>query len=190
MPHASGPHHRPRADRLANREVLLATYVRLVARGARPGLEEVARAAGIGRATAYRHFGDRTGLRAAAFLTALDEVNRVVDEVPERPGLGAPEAFEVVAAAALEASARFALASIEWPTDDRAQNRRFDALMGPLARLVERHQRAGAIDAELPPRFVAEAFVGLIESASLHVDALEDAPATIARVLLRGTEPG
>lgn len=56
----------PRADGRRNREALLAKAAELIAeRGPAVPLDEIARAAGVGNATLYRHFPDRTVLLRA-----------------------------------------------------------------------------------------------------------------------------
>src|SRR5437660_7832920 len=64
-----------RADARRNREQLLAAARDVfVEQGAGAPLDEIARRAGVGIATLYRHFPDRTALMRAVALDLLDRV--------------------------------------------------------------------------------------------------------------------
>jgi AcrR family transcriptional regulator len=77
-----------RADAQRNREAIVAAALRLLtARGARVSMEEIARAAGLGVGTLYRHFPDRQALLehiAVDTLTRLVASSRAVaaEDVP------------------------------------------------------------------------------------------------------------
>jgi AcrR family transcriptional regulator len=78
MPRTQTPDPPPmRADAVRNREAILATARELYGqRGLRTPLDEIARQAGIGNATLYRHFPTRCALVAAVFA---DTLNHVID---------------------------------------------------------------------------------------------------------------
>jgi AcrR family transcriptional regulator len=93
MPSWEGPQRRPeRADAARNRERVLAAAERLFAeRGATAvTMEDVARAAGVGKGTLYRRYADRSALAFAL----LDEHERRLQEQllhgPPPLGPGAP----------------------------------------------------------------------------------------------------
>ncbi|MEU3372371.1 TetR/AcrR family transcriptional regulator [Streptomyces sp. NPDC006711] len=66
---------RPRADALRNRErIIAAAREMFVEFGAEVPLDEVARRAGVGNATIYRHFADRTELITSVVLSVMDRV--------------------------------------------------------------------------------------------------------------------
>ncbi|MEU6734730.1 helix-turn-helix domain-containing protein [Streptomyces physcomitrii] len=66
---------RPRADALRNRErIVTAAREMFVELGAEAALDEVARRAGLGNATLYRHFPDRSALMHAVFLEVMGNV--------------------------------------------------------------------------------------------------------------------
>jgi AcrR family transcriptional regulator len=91
-----------RADARRNLEQLLAAARDLVAeKGAGVALEEVAQRAGVGIATLYRRFPDRTALLRGVVLDALEQTRAVAARATEENG----DAFEALAAylrAALE----------------------------------------------------------------------------------------
>lgn len=91
-----------RADARRNLEQLLASARDLVAdKGAGVALDEVAQRAGVGIATLYRRFPDRTALLRGVVIDALEQTRVVAD----RAGAEHDDAFEALAAylrAALE----------------------------------------------------------------------------------------
>ncbi|MEF2977147.1 TetR/AcrR family transcriptional regulator [Subtercola sp. YIM 133946] len=81
------PVRKARADGRRNRELLLAAAhdAFVAAPGAAPGaasavsLEKIARAAGVGIGTLYRHFPTREALAEAVYESELDEVMSITD---------------------------------------------------------------------------------------------------------------
>ena len=73
--------HLPRSDARDNRERILAAARGLFAAGgvAVP-VREIARAAGVGPATVYRHFPTKQALAAAAFTDQMRTCHTIVDE--------------------------------------------------------------------------------------------------------------
>ncbi|MEU5435463.1 helix-turn-helix domain-containing protein [Streptomyces sp. NPDC020719] len=66
---------RPRADALRNRErIIAAAREMFVEEGAMVPLDEIARRAGIGNATLYRHFPDRAELITSVVLAVMERV--------------------------------------------------------------------------------------------------------------------
>ncbi|MEV7613877.1 TetR/AcrR family transcriptional regulator [Streptomyces sp. NPDC089799] len=75
QPSAPGKVPRPRADALRNRErILTAAREAFVEHGPDAPLDEIARRAGVGNATLYRHFPDRSGLVHHVVLYVMDQV--------------------------------------------------------------------------------------------------------------------
>jgi AcrR family transcriptional regulator len=74
-----------RADARRNREKLLAAAVDAFAEhGTNASLEEVARRAGVGIGTLYRHFPTRAALVESAYRNEVDLLCRAADELLER----------------------------------------------------------------------------------------------------------
>lgn len=79
---------RPRADAVRNRErILTAAREVLVEFGPAAPLDEIARRAGIGNATLYRHFPDRTALIHHVVLFVMDRVAGLAEAVLAEEGL-------------------------------------------------------------------------------------------------------
>jgi len=76
-------HDKPiRADARRNREKLLAAAVQLFAeRGTDGSLEEVAKRAGVGIGTLYRHFPSRDALVEAAYRNEVAQLRSAADEL-------------------------------------------------------------------------------------------------------------
>uniref|UniRef100_UPI002FF0ABD1 helix-turn-helix domain-containing protein n=1 Tax=Streptomyces cyaneofuscatus TaxID=66883 RepID=UPI002FF0ABD1 len=80
-PPPSGP--KPRADAARNREAVLAAADRLFAEHDSPGtvtMADIAAAAGVGKATLFRGFGDRTGLIRALHETHLAPIRQAAED--------------------------------------------------------------------------------------------------------------
>lgn len=86
---ACGPSRvpKPRADAVRNRErILVAAREMLVEFGADAPLDEIARRAGVGNATLYRHFPDRAALVHHVVLYVMDRVTALAeDSLAEEP---------------------------------------------------------------------------------------------------------
>ncbi|MDO9355323.1 MAG: helix-turn-helix domain-containing protein [Solirubrobacteraceae bacterium] len=78
---SSAPPRKARSDAQANRQkILQAAHFQFAQDGPDASLNEVARRAGVGVATLYRHFPARDDLVAAVYANELDELGTAVDE--------------------------------------------------------------------------------------------------------------
>ncbi|GLX21073.1 TetR/AcrR family transcriptional regulator [Streptomyces lavendulae] len=86
-PAAPGRVPKPRADAVRNRErILVAAREAFVEFGSEAPLDEIARRAGIGNATLYRHFPDRAALVHHVVLYVMDRVTALAeDALAEEP---------------------------------------------------------------------------------------------------------
>ncbi|UQX01575.1 TetR/AcrR family transcriptional regulator [Streptomyces sp. RerS4] len=81
---------KPRADAVRNRErILVAAREMFVEFGSQAPLDEIARRAGIGNATLYRHFPDRATLVHHVVLYVMDRVTALAEDSLTRE----PDAF-------------------------------------------------------------------------------------------------
>lgn len=77
------PERKPRADATRNREAVLAAADALFAHCDSPEavtMADIAAAAGVGKATLFRGFGDRTGLIHALYEMRLAPIRRAIEE--------------------------------------------------------------------------------------------------------------
>ncbi|MFK0259001.1 TetR/AcrR family transcriptional regulator [Streptomyces sp. NPDC090445] len=85
--------HRSRKDAARNREAVLAAADALFARSESPEdvtMADVATAAGVGKGTLFRAFGDRAGLLRALYGARLEPIREAVEAGPPPLGPGTP----------------------------------------------------------------------------------------------------
>ncbi|MFD3993392.1 TetR/AcrR family transcriptional regulator [Streptomyces sp. NPDC058583] len=78
-----------RADALRNREAVLAAADTLFAASSSPqsvSMDDIAAAAGVGKGTLFRRFGDRSGLIGALIASRLDPLQQAVQEAQDTAG--------------------------------------------------------------------------------------------------------
>lgn len=79
---ARKPERRPRADAERNREQLVRTATTIFAqKGAGASLEEIAREAGLGIGTLYRHFPTRDALVEAVYRTEVEQLGAAAERL-------------------------------------------------------------------------------------------------------------
>lgn len=84
---------KPRADAQKNRELLLEAAKDVLGRGGpNASLEAVARRAGVGIGTLYRHFPTREELFMAVFSRELDQLIVTAEDLVERDAPSRPSA--------------------------------------------------------------------------------------------------
>ena len=154
-------HDKPlRKDAARNREKLLAAAVELFAeRGTEGSLEEVAKRAGVGIGTLYRHFPTRDALVEAAYRNEVAQLRAAADELlAELPPDQALEAWarRFVEYGTAKRGMRDALQSIAGAgsalfADTRGQ------VVEAVAVLLQAGAKAGALRADVEPEDVLRA---------------------------------
>lgn len=82
-----------RADATRNRErIIAAAREALLEHGADASLDEIAKRAGVGNATVYRHFADRQELSLQVTLSVMDRITRRAEEALAQE----PDAFDAL----------------------------------------------------------------------------------------------
>jgi AcrR family transcriptional regulator len=99
---AVSPRAPQRTDARRNRETILGAARELFAESSEVRMYEIARRAGVGQATLYRHFPDRGSVAAAIFTAELDGLERLAAE-----NAGDPNAFFVILRAVVEVQVQF-----------------------------------------------------------------------------------
>jgi AcrR family transcriptional regulator len=171
------------ADR--NRESILEAAIHVLAAQPEAGMGEVAAAAGVGRATVYRHFVSREELIEALREHAREEAHERFTAA--RLDEGDPvEALERMVRAMLALGDRY---RVIFPPEQHSERPR-EVLLRPLGRLIVRAQADGVIDPELPPAWVVAALRALLRAAVDEIQARrltrEAAPERVVRTLVRG----
>ncbi|MEU7408870.1 TetR/AcrR family transcriptional regulator [Streptomyces sp. NPDC042638] len=91
---------RPRKDAMRNRAAVFAAADALFAECPSPDgvtMADIATAAGVGKATLFRAFGDRTGLIRALYEARLEPLTKAVEEGPPPLGPATPPLLRVPA---------------------------------------------------------------------------------------------
>ncbi|MFD0689557.1 TetR/AcrR family transcriptional regulator [Actinomadura fibrosa] len=166
-----------RADALRNRaKVLAAAEAVFAARGTSASTEEVAREAGVGIGTVFRHFPTKESLLEAALVALLE---RLAGEARDLLGAADPGAalFGFLARVVAQAKAKQAIteALAEAGVDAREAARQSGGgpgLKEALGALVERAQKAGAVRTDIGPADVMALLAGLSYAAG-HAGAGE-----------------
>ncbi|QXJ19462.1 TetR family transcriptional regulator [Actinomadura graeca] len=184
---SSPPGRPPRADAVRNRaRVLAAAEAVFAARGASASTEEVAREAGVGIGTVFRHFPTKESLLEAVLAALLERLAAEARGLLDADDPGA--AFfgflaRVVGRAAAERAVSEALA---WAGGDagEAAGRAAPGLASELGALLRRAQEAGAVRADVEPAQVTALLAGLSYAAG-RAGAGDD----VLRIVFDGLRP-
>lgn len=140
------------------------------------GMAEVAEAAGLARATLYRHFPSREELVRTIRTQAFDDFERVVAtaRLDEGPPLAA---IRRLIDGIIEVGDRYRFLLAVPPGEPKGDPRRKreDRMRLPVLALVERAQRGGELGSTLTPLWATQTLAALIDAA-LH--AMDDGQMT------------
>lgn len=154
---------KPRADSLRNRERLLeAARAVFSAGGPEASLEAVARTAGFGIGTLYRHFPTREALFQAVYRREVDELTALAVSLSRECAPVEALRLWLRASVRMVATKKGMLAVIA-PTPGSADDLYADAherLLQATGRLVSRARDAGLIRDDVPPDDVLRALMG------------------------------
>jgi AcrR family transcriptional regulator len=161
---AAEPVRKPRADAVRNRErVLEAAKAVFSTGGADASLEAVARRAGVGIGTLYRHFPTRESLFEAVYRREVEQLSELAEQLKNeadpvealRKWLRSNVEFVATKKGMMAALALAAYGSSELFTFS------FDRLTKAVGALLQRAVAAGKIRADIGPEDVLRALVGM-----------------------------
>jgi AcrR family transcriptional regulator len=171
--HSPTPHEdRPRrADAERSEARILDAAIDALTSDPDASMAEIARRAGLVRATVYVHFPTRDVLIAAVTERAMSEVVDVI--VAAEPARGDPaEALRRVVTEAWRTLGRYhSLVEINTRLPEAELHHRHGAVLAALESLIERGQRAGAFRTDVPVAWHLSMLVALIHAASAELRA-------------------
>jgi AcrR family transcriptional regulator len=154
-------------------------------------MADIAVAAGVGRATAWRHLGSREQLLADLYRRSLAETR----EALQRTVGTEPEVTPEIAADVVEAFGaigdRYRAVRQLRPVDDRTR-REVTAVLRPLREGIVRGQRAGRLRDDITPDLAVSLLTGTVAAALDPRAGTSDASEALraaGRVLADGLRP-
>jgi AcrR family transcriptional regulator len=162
--HAAHPARKPRADAVRNRERLLETAADIFgAGGPEASLEAVAKRAGVGIGTLYRHFPTREALFEAVYRREVDQLSelaeRLADEVEPVEALRRWLHANVRLVATKKGMAAALALAAHRPSELHAYSA--DRLTKAVGLLLDRAVTAGEMRADITPEDLLRALVGM-----------------------------
>ncbi|MEE4026014.1 helix-turn-helix domain-containing protein [Gordonia sp. PKS22-38] len=164
----------PRADVERNRAAIVAGAISLLALSPNSSMQQIADAAGVNRATLYRHFTNRDQLLTALHAKALADSAAVADRLPAT-GPVMP-ALRTYLDDAITIGERYRFILNYHRTDPTLFDLEARAT-APVVRAIRRGQERGEIDVRLDPLFAAGqvtmlviGVAGLVERGAMTLD--------------------
>jgi AcrR family transcriptional regulator len=184
------PGRKPRADAQRNRERLLAAAKEAFTRyGADVSLDDVAKQAGTGAGTLYRHFPTRDALLAEVYRAEVERLaNAEREYAASMPAVAALRAWmllfvDYIATKQLIAPALNSLIS----DTSKLYESSGPKIIGALNALVERAIRSGDIREDLDPMDLLRALVG-VSNVAIAPDWPQSAK-RLVDILIAGSRP-
>ncbi|HEY9375101.1 helix-turn-helix domain-containing protein [Streptomyces sp.] len=173
-----------------DRTQVLHSAAALFARKATATMDEVARAAGIGRATLHRQFAGRDALIRALEEMAIEELEAALDGAALDDGPADDAVRRLIAGVEPVAPLLSFLVTENQLFEGEEQNEGWARLDARVSALFRRGQEEGVFRIDLTPAWLTEALYGLIGSAAWAVMdgrlAPKDYQYMIAELLLGG----
>jgi AcrR family transcriptional regulator len=178
-----------RADAARNVHRIVEVAARLLGTDPSLGMADVATAAGVSRATVYRHFPTREALIGAIQRQAVEQSERALLDCRLEEGT-ATEALRRLCTAWLDVAERYAFTPLGHALDDETRAHRRRILGEPLRALIERGKASGEFTSAVSTEWCVRAFGALLLAGARAVGdgALthEEAPAAVFASLHEG----
>ena len=155
---------KPRADSVRNRERLLKAAARVLGTGgAGASLEAVARRAGVGIGTLYRHFPTREALFEAVYRREVDELAQLAEQMGQESSAVDALRQWLRAIVQLVATKKGMLAALALAADGRSDLYAYSSerLTKGVGTLLDRAVAAGQVRSDVTPEDLLHALIGL-----------------------------
>ncbi|MEU8628259.1 TetR/AcrR family transcriptional regulator [Streptomyces sp. NPDC048669] len=173
-----------------DREQVLRSAAALLTRKSTATMDEVAKAAGIGRATLHRHFAGRDALVRALENLGIQEFEAALDAAELDRGTSQEALRRFVAAVEPSAGLLSFLVSENQLFEGDELNDGWDRLDARVSAFFRRGQERGEFRIDLTPAWLTEALYGLIGTGAWAVQAgrvaAQDFQYMIVELLLGG----
>ena len=180
----SPPSKPRRADAERSVARILDAAVDALASDPEASMAEIARRAGVVRATIYVHFTTREALIEAVTHTAIAEIAKVIQAA--EPDRGEPgDALARVVTSAWRTLGRYhSLVEINALLPQAELHAKHGPVLGTLEPLIERGQREGRFRSGVAPAWHLAMVLGIVHTASAALNAGHASPAEIERELI------
>ncbi|PHQ53316.1 TetR family transcriptional regulator [Streptomyces cinnamoneus] len=172
-----------------DRERVLTAAAALLTRKATASMDEIAKAAGISRATLHRHFAGRDALVRALEQLGIEQFERALDEARLEEG-DAAEAVRRLIARAEPVAGLLSFLYSENQLFEGEMDEGWNRLDARVHALFARGQEQGAFRIDLSPAWLTDALYGLIASGAWAVHdgrvAAKDLTRMVSELLLGG----
>jgi TetR/AcrR family transcriptional regulator, mexCD-oprJ operon repressor len=184
MASATDRQPRRRADAERNIAAILDAGLASFSRNADASLTDVARRAGVGRVTLYRHFPSREALIDAVLAHAIGSADSALEAVAVDDG-PAPEALArlIHSSWRIVDHHRSLLAAAQRDLPPARIRHHHDQAMARVERLVARGQNEGDFRTDVPRPWLVATFYGVLHTAAEEVDAGRLDPTTAPEIL-------
>ncbi|MFD5553204.1 TetR/AcrR family transcriptional regulator [Streptomyces sp. NPDC127068] len=149
-----------------DREAVLRSAAALLTRKATATMDEVAKAAGISRATLHRHFAGRDALIRALEDLGLRECEAALDEARLHEGTAEAAFRRLVTASEPSAGLIAFLVTENQLFEGEGMNEGWDRLDRRIEELFRRGQEDGEFRIDLSAAWLTDAFYGLVSAAA------------------------
>jgi AcrR family transcriptional regulator len=165
------PPRRDRADRQRNREHLLevarTAFAEADDNDSSVSMDGIARAAGVGIATLYRHFPTRDQLAEAVYISKLDELtSRPSDAATDTGAMALRRWIGRYAAFMLSKRSMMDTVRAGWSSSTSTESEIWRRISGAIAVHLDRGAADGSLRADLQPDDVTAAILGLLTASS------------------------
>lgn len=159
-----------------DRDHVLRSAAALLTRKSTATMDEVAKAAGISRATLHRHFAGRDALVRALEALGIEECEKALDAARPEEGPASEAVRRLVREVESAAGLLAFLYTENQLFEGEEQNEGWARIDARISALFRRGQRDGEFRIDLTPAWLTEALFGLLASAVWLLQSGKGAP--------------